>query len=183
MAMKDTVAVVSQMEADGIFGRYAISGAVAAFLYIEVSYTEDLDILVSFEEQRGRSGLITLDPVLDYLKEKGFTQFNKEGVVVHGWPVQFLPVATPLDEEGLREAVIVELPTSETTIPCRILRAEHLMATALKVGRPKDHIRLTQFIEAGKYDKQYLCEVLERHGLVEPWAAFCEKYDVGEPCS
>jgi hypothetical protein len=57
------------------------------------------------------------------------------------------------------------------------------MATALKVGRPKDHSRLTQFIEAGKYNQQYLCEVLGRHGLVEAWGAFCEKYDTGEPCS
>ena len=36
------------MEADGVIGRYAIAGAVAAYNYIEPTLTEDLDILVSF---------------------------------------------------------------------------------------------------------------------------------------
>jgi hypothetical protein len=39
------------MEADGIIGRYAIGGAVASFLYIDVTFTEDLDILVALHSQ------------------------------------------------------------------------------------------------------------------------------------
>lgn len=184
MSMRETIAVINQMETDGIVGRYAIGGAVAAFLYVEVAFTEDLDILVSFENQKGASGLITLGPILKYLAEKGFSEFRKEGVVVHGWPVQFLPVASDLDEEGLREAVLTDLPVdAETKIQCRVLRAEHLMATALAVGRPKDYVRLTQFIEAGTFDPQYLCGVVERHGLGEKWRAFCEKHDIPDPCS
>jgi hypothetical protein len=31
MSMRQTIAVISQMEADGIIGRYAIGGAVASF--------------------------------------------------------------------------------------------------------------------------------------------------------
>jgi hypothetical protein len=57
------------------------------------------------------------------------------------------------------------------------------MAKALAVGRPKDHVRLTQFIEARRYDAQYFCEVLDRHGLSGKWRAFCEKFDVTDPCS
>ena len=93
MSMRQTIAVISQMEADGIIGRYAIGGAVASFLYIDVTFTEDLDILVSLDNQTGKSGLITLGPITKYLADKGFTEFRKEGIVVHGWPVQFLPVA------------------------------------------------------------------------------------------
>lgn len=185
MSMKETIAVIDQMEADGVVDRYAIGGAVAAFLYLDVSFTEDLDILVSFEDQKAQSGLVTLGPLIKYLKDKGFSEFKKEGIVVHGWPVQFLPVAKPLDEEGLREAVLKELPgDADTKIRCRVLRAEHLMATALEVGRPKDHIRLTQFLEAGAraYDREYLCEVVDRHGLGEKWRAFCERYDIADPC-
>jgi hypothetical protein len=37
MSMRQTIAVISQMEADGIIGRYAIGGAVASFLYIDVT--------------------------------------------------------------------------------------------------------------------------------------------------
>jgi hypothetical protein len=184
MSMRQTIAVISQMEADGIIGRYAIGGAVASFLYIDVTFTEDLDILVSLDNQTGKSGLITLGPITKYLADKGFTEFRKEGIVVHGWPVQFLPVADPLDEEGLQEAVVTELPVDrETSVRCRVLRAEHLMAKALAVGRPKDHVRLTQFIESGRYDAQYFCEVLDRHGLSGKWRAFCEKFDVTDPCS
>lgn len=184
MSMKQTIAVISQMEADGIIGRYAIGGAVASFLYIDVTLTEDLDILVALHNQATTSGLITLGPITKYLAEKGFPEFRKEGIMVHGWPVQFLPVADPLDEEGLQESVVTALPIDrETTVSCRVLRAEHLMAKALAVGRPKDHVRLTQFIEAERYDAQYLCEVLDRHGLSAKWRAFCGRFDVTDPCS
>jgi hypothetical protein len=44
MGMKQTLDVINRMEADGIIGRYAIAGAVAAYNYIEPSLTEDLDI-------------------------------------------------------------------------------------------------------------------------------------------
>ena len=184
MSMRQTIAVISQMEADGIIGRYAIGGAVASFLYIDVTFTEDLDILVSLDNQIGKSGLITLEPITKYLAVKGFTEFRNEGIVVHGWPVQFLPVADPLDDEGLEEAVFTGLPVDrETIIKCRILRAEHLMAKALAVSRPKDQIRLTQFIEAGRYDVRYFCDVLGRHGLSGTWRAFCQKFDITDPCS
>jgi hypothetical protein len=37
MGMKQTLDVINRMEADGIIGRYAIAGAVAAYNYIEPS--------------------------------------------------------------------------------------------------------------------------------------------------
>jgi hypothetical protein len=184
--MKETIAIINQMAADGIVGRYAICGAVAAFNYVEVSFTEDLDILVSFEDQARvqTTGLVTLGPIFKYLDGKGFTEFKKEGVVVAGWPVQFLPVAKLLDEEGLAEAVTTELRvSSETTIQCRILRAEHLMATALDVGRPKDYARIAQFIEAGSFDVSYLRGVLERHNLTAKWQSFCDRFEIANPCT
>ena len=49
MGMKQTLDVINRMEADGIIGRYAIAGAVAAYNYIEPAVTSDLDILVAFE--------------------------------------------------------------------------------------------------------------------------------------
>jgi hypothetical protein len=99
-------------------------------------------------------------------------------------PCSSLRWLIPLDEEGLKEAVVTELPVDrETNVRCRVLRAEHLVAKALAVGRPKDHVRLTQFIESGRYDAQYFCEVLDRNGLSGKWRAFCEKFDVTDPCS
>ena len=95
MGMKQTLEVINAMEADGIIGRHAIGDAVAAYNYIEPTVTDDLDILVSFREtaDRPKFGLITLSPLFAYLKAKGYQEHRKEGLVIEGWPVQFLPVA------------------------------------------------------------------------------------------
>jgi hypothetical protein len=172
------------MVADGVVGTYAIGGAVAAYNYIEPTLTEDLDIIVSLDGGTTQSGLVTLTPIISYLSAKGYTEFNKEGIVIDGWPVQFLPVASPLDAESLADAsnIDLEMP-DEGNIPTRILSAEHVMATALNVGRPKDHIRINQFIGDRAFDAAKLCDILERHGLKGKWVAFCRRFDIVDPCS
>jgi hypothetical protein len=74
MGMKQTLDVINRIEAEGIIGRYAIAGAVAAYNYIEPTVTEDLDILVSFDAPAAfsQSGLITLSPILSWLKANGY---------------------------------------------------------------------------------------------------------------
>src|SRR5262245_7144879 len=111
MAMKQTIEVLNRMEADGLIGRYCIFGAAAALHYVEMAVTEDLDILVSFEGMETKSGLVTLMPIVEYLSKQGYSEFHKEGIWIEGWPVQFVPVATPLDREALESSteVLVEL--------------------------------------------------------------------------
>ena len=185
VGMKQTLEVLNQMVADKIIESYAIGGAMGAYNYIEPAFTEDLDILVSFEHAASASGPVTLTPIITYLASKGYTEFRKEGVVVSGWPVQFLPVANHLDAEALNEAVEIdiEISPSEGSVRARILTAEHIMATALAVGRPKDHIRLTQFIETNAYDSDTLCGIIDRHELRAKWATFCARFDISDPCS
>jgi hypothetical protein len=62
MGMKQTLDIINRMEADGIIGRYAIAGAVAAYNYVEPTVTEDVDILIAFDagQHRPQSGLVTL---------------------------------------------------------------------------------------------------------------------------
>jgi hypothetical protein len=184
MGMKQTLDVINRMEADGIIGRYAISGAVAAFYYIEPAVTEDLDLLVSFDDasSQPQSGLITLAPILSYLKGRGYDEYRKEGLLIEGWAVQFLPVATPLDAEALAQAEDVEVRIGETASRTRILRPEHLVATALRIGRPKDLIRITQFIEERAVDVASLCDVLARHDLRGAWETFCVRTGTVDPC-
>src|SRR5215831_4390072 len=130
--MKETLEVISAMEATGVVGRYAISGAVAAFNYIEAAVTEDLDILISFNEAltQGSSGLLSLSPIYSYLKSKGYVVHRKEGIVIGGWPVQFLPVIDALDAEALAQAQEIEVKFGEIegTAKTRVLRPEHLLA-------------------------------------------------------
>ncbi len=164
------------MEAAGVIGRYALCGAVAAYNYLEPASTEDVDVLVSFGGMLSTptSGLVTLTPITQYLAARGFDRFEKEGIVVCGWPVQFLPVATALDEEALAGAQILEVAPEFGTAPVRIrvLRPEHLVAAGLSVGRPKDIVRINQFLAEKAVDPERLRDVIKRHGLVEKWRAF-----------
>ena len=54
-----------------------------------------------------------------------------------------------LDAEALAAAQEVEFEIDETvgSVRTRILRAEHVVATLLRVGRPRDFIRISQFLE------------------------------------
>jgi hypothetical protein len=174
--LKNALQVINRMVADGVIQKYAVAGAVAALNYIEPTVTDDLDILVSFDDfQSGASGLATLEPLTSYLRNRGYAEFRKEGIVIEGWPVQFLPVANDLDAEGLDQAVEVELEVGSGSAPIKIttLTAEHIVATALKVGRPKDRERILRFIDEKVVDLNMLREVLSRHNLLEAWSKLC----------
>lgn len=186
MGMKQTLDVINRMEANGVIGRYAITGAVAAYNYIEPAVTDDLDILLSFEKPASvrEPGLVSLEPIYSYLKSKGYEQHRKEGIVIEGWPVQFLPVANRLDSEALAQAedIEVEVNRGEGAVKTRILRPEHLIANALRVGRPQDFIRIAQFLEEGAVDVSALCTLLDRHSLKDLWQSFCRRTGIRNPC-
>src|SRR5579862_4213046 len=111
MGVIQSLRVINEMESDGIIGRYAIAGALAASYYMEPTSTEDIDILVSFETvSDGRKpGLVLLDPIFSYLRRKGYDEFRKEGIVVGDWPVQFVPVANELDAEALAQSREIDI--------------------------------------------------------------------------
>ena len=108
MGIKQTLDVLNGMEREGVYERYAIGGAVAAYNYIESAVTEDLNIFISFR-QVSATGLISLAPISADLAKGGYVDFKKEGIVVAGWPVQFLPVADALDAEALNKAEKVDI--------------------------------------------------------------------------
>lgn len=186
MGMKQTLEVLNAMVDDGIISTYAIGGAVAAYNYIEATATDDLDILVSFDgsEFSTQSGLVTLGPIVGYLAGKGYTEWREEGIVIEGWPVQFLPVADDLDAEALDRAEDIELEINPTegAVPTRVLTPEYVVATGLRVGRPKDRVRIAQFLEEEAVDLEALCDVIGRHGLSEKWSDLCTATGIENPC-
>jgi hypothetical protein len=101
--IKNTIALVNQMQADGVIQRYAIGGAVGATFYLEPVATLDVVIFVTFRPEAG-SLLANPQPIFDYLKARGGTM-EGEYIIIAGWPVQFLPAANPLIEEALAQAV------------------------------------------------------------------------------
>jgi hypothetical protein len=166
MGIKEVIATINQMQADGIIDRYAIGGAVGATFYLEPSATLDVDVFVTFRSQVG-SALITPQPIFDYLKARG-GKMEGEYIVVAGWPVQFLPLGTPLTAEALQNAVERDVDGTRALV----FTAEHLAAIALQTGRAKDKARLLQFIEAGALDAVRFHAILARHGLIDAWRKF-----------
>src|SRR5262249_35539539 len=102
MTLRATIEVVTRLADQGVIGRYAITGAVAALNYIQPTLTEDLDILVSVAGFEARpSGLLLLSPLDRALAELGYTERTDVGYLIGDWPVQFIPTASALDEEAL----------------------------------------------------------------------------------
>ena len=170
MNIKETIATINQMQADGIIERYAIGGAVGATFYLEPVATLDVDIFVTFKSE-ARSALPNPQPIFDYLKARGGTM-RGEYIVISGWPVQFLPPTGPLVEEALRDAVTKDVEGT----PARVFTAEHLAAVALQTGRAKDKARLLQFLEAGALDAARLQAILAGHGLSDAWHRFEKQF-------
>jgi hypothetical protein len=170
--MKATLAVINEMQAAGVIGKYAIGGAVGATFYLEPAATLDIDIFVSFHNV---GLLLTVSPIYDYLIARGF-KTEKEYVMIEGWPVQFLPPANALIEEALAQAVETELDGVRTWV----MTAEHLTAIALQTGRAKDFNRILQFIESGTLAPDKLDSILSRHGLAAKWEQFGNRFLKGD---
>ena len=175
MNTKRTFEVINRMVADGVIEGYAIGGAVGAVFYIEPSDTGDVDVFVTFPQPAGL--IVSLAPIYAYLAKLGYSQVVKEGVLVEGWPVQFLPADSPLGAESLASAVVFDVDG----VPVRVMTAEHLVAHALNVGRGKDFLRILTFLDSGKLDAARLEDILKRHNLVEKWRTFEDGYVKGRP--
>ncbi|PYS76543.1 MAG: hypothetical protein DMF66_14125 [Acidobacteria bacterium] len=157
--MEKTLKVINRMEADGVIGRYAIGGAVAAIFYIEPFTTYDLD------------NLVVLTPIYEYLARKGY-EAEGEAVNVEGWPVQFLPAYNPLVAEALKQAVEIKFKRT----PTRVMSAEHLVAIMLQTGRTKDYARAAKFLEEDVVDVERLEDILSRHELSGKWREFSRRF-------
>jgi hypothetical protein len=166
--MKKTFAVLNQMVSAGALENYAVAGAIGAMFYVEPFSTEDLDVLVMTPQDR----LIIELPGWDYLKAHGYTEIEKEGIVVEGWPVQFLPAKTPLEREAYLNAEVLDVDE----VPVRVVLAEHLVAIMLSVGRPKDIARIQMFLSQSAVKVGALEKVIVRHGLSQKWTNYKRQF-------
>jgi len=167
-SIKKTFAVLNQMVADGAIQNYAAAGAIGAIFYVEPFSTEDLDVFVLTPEDR----LIIELPGWDYLKALGYTEVEKEGIVVEGWPVQFVPATTPLEREAYLNAQILNVDE----VPVRVVLPEHLSAIMLNVGRTKDIARIKMFLSQDAVKLTALEDVINRHGLSQKWRDYKRKF-------
>ena len=168
--MKKTFQVLNRMVADGAIENYAIAGAIGAIFYVEPFLTQDVDVLVITPDAKYR--LVIELPGWEYLKAHGYNEIRKEGIVVEGWPVQFMPVSNPLEEEAYRTAQTLDYEGT----PVRVALGEYLMAIALKVGRLKDYARIEMFVAQEVFDNERFEEIIVRHELKEKWLEYKRKY-------
>jgi hypothetical protein len=183
VSLRKTIEVVAKLAERGVIHRCAIAGAIAALNYIESTLTEDLNILISIEDfERRRSGLILFAPIEKALTELGYSERTDLGVMIEGWPVQFLPVSSDLDQEALDSATEIDIGFSgDPTLKARCLRAEHVVAVAIKLGRLKDLARVQAFLDQGAVDLRLLKQVLQRYDLMDNWLRFCAKAEIENP--
>jgi hypothetical protein len=171
------IAVIEQLMGEGLIAKYAIGGAFGALFYLEPTETFDIDIFIHLDPSKG-SFLISMDPFIDRLEALGYTEWIEDKIVVEGCPIQFVPVAMPIEIEGLERAG--RKPLAGEVQPF-VFSPEYLMAIALDLSRPKDKVRLEQFHRTGAYDTAALADILKRHNLEEKWQRLLRLFEDGPP--
>lgn len=156
--------VLEKLFGEGTLGRYAIGGATAAGFHGEPLATRDIDVFVFLNPSEGAL-LVTLEPLYSRLADLGFNTFEEEGVLIAGFPVQFLSASPGLETEAIDSALVVSWDDHRM----RVMRAEHLAALALSVGRPKDRARLVYLATLPNFDQSLLKDILSRHDLLKRW--------------
>jgi len=135
---------------------WALGGALAAIYYVEPFTTYDADIFFIPADKGLTAGI---PAIYAYLQARGW-QFEREHLLVKGFPVQFL-AASGLTEEAVREAAQIDYEG----VSARVFRAEHIVAIAASVGRAKDKARIEQLLQQADLDKTKLENILQRHNL------------------
>jgi hypothetical protein len=168
MKLKKVITVLNEMQSNGVIGRYALGGAVGATFYLEPVRTLDIDVFITIHAEAGN--LVGLESIYEYLRQRGYST-EGQYVVIERSLVQFLS-AGPLEEEAVAQANEVDLEGELTFI----FSAEHLVAIALKTDRPKDKVRILQFIEADVLNQKRLDDILRKHNLTEQWQDFQNRF-------
>lgn len=157
-SLADVFRVLNEMKAGGIVQDYAVGGAMAVLFYAEPTRTYDLDVFVLLSPSDGI--LVTLSPVYDWLKSRGFEPCA-EHVMIHGVPVQLIPAYNELVEQAVKEARQLDYDA----VPVRVTPPEHLVALALQTGGRKRRERAFQLLETTDIDRDALGGLLRRHGI------------------
>ncbi len=138
--------LLNAMHDAGVIGGYALFGAIAQMRYTEPVATLDADVLVGAPSPQ-RLGV--LKPIREFATAGGYRP-QGEAVGIGAWPVQFVPVFSPLTQEALEQADTADFEG----VPFRVVRADHLAVIALSVGRAKDYARILGLLESGSVSRE-----------------------------
>lgn len=166
--MKELVNLLRDLVADGVVTSYAVFGAVAQMRYTEAVTTLDVDILVILPDA---NRLDALSSIYEYCARQGYHS-EGEAIRVGAWPVQFIPVFSPLTQEAVETA---EEAVLEGTM-VRVVDAAHLAVIALGVGRSKDLLRVLSLLQAGSVTREDIARLAARHDLADKWMGFEQRF-------
>lgn len=93
----------------------------------------------------------------------GFSEFDEEGLLIHGFPVQFLSVTPELETEALENAILFAWEGHQV----RVMRPEYLAAISIATGRPKDRARFVYLASLKTFDNVLFENILVAHNLLE----------------
>jgi hypothetical protein len=162
--MKEVAELLNAMRDAGVISEYALFGAIAQMRYTEPVATLDADVLVTVPSPQT---LELLKPIYEFCAARGYPP-EGEAIRVGAWPVQFVPVFSPLTQEALEEAETADFEG----VPLRVVRADHLAVIALSVGRAKDFARIISLLESGAVSRQQVARLAAGHGLSDAWTRF-----------
>ena len=162
--MKQVAQLLNDMLARGVIRNYALFGAMAQMRYTEAVATLDADVLVAVPSADRMDVLAGIDW---YCKEQGFEN-EGDAVRVGAWPVQFMPVFSPLTREAMENAEIADFDG----VALRVVRADYLAVIALSVRRAKDYARILALLESLSVTREQIAQLAAKHDLSQAWQQF-----------
>ncbi len=166
--MKELAQLLNQMLSAGVIVNYAVFGATAQMRYTEPVATLDADVRVAVPAP---DRVDPLSGVYGFCAAKGYRP-EGEAIPIGGWPVQFVPVFSPLTREATEQAETADFEG----VPFRVVQADHLAVIALSVGRAKDYARILALLESGSVSPAGIERLAGRHGLAEAWRRFEKRF-------
>jgi hypothetical protein len=166
--MRELAQLLGEMQAAGVIESYALFGAIAQMRYTEPVATLDADVLVAIP---GPERIDSLGGLYRFCAGKGYLP-EGESIRVGAWPVQFIPVFSPLTREAMELAETADFEG----LPLRVARADHLAVIALSVGRAKDYARILALIESGSVSREDVERLAAGHGLTPAWHRFERRF-------
>jgi len=174
-SMENVCRILAELVAEGVIEDYAFGGATGAGFYGEPIATRDIDVF-AFVSQPAGNLIITLEPLYNCLAKMGFSSFDEEGILIHGYPVQFIVPSPGLETDAVNSA-----PTMcWKDFRLKIMSPEFLAAIALKVGRSKDRARLIYLYDLPVFDRSKFQDIIERYDLKERWQSWAKALDLSE---
>ena len=160
--------MLNEIQSAGVIQNYALFGATAQMRYTEPVATLDADVLVAVSSS---DRIDVLNGLYAFCAARGYHP-EGEAIRVGAWPVQFVPVFSPLTREAMEQAETADFEG----VPFRVVRADYLAVIALSVGRAKDCARILALLESDSVSREEIERLAVRHGLAEAWRRFERRF-------